>query len=123
MLLTPPYHSDLQPIELVWAMVKGGVGRQYNNETTLELVYQRLLKEFDRLLVSGHDAVDGMIKKCASISWKFYQEMDEDDIDDGDDDEAIAVDDDEAVDYDEEDEDGNWDEGFVEGNEIEIEQI
>ncbi|KAG7373516.1 DDE superfamily endonuclease [Nitzschia inconspicua] len=27
-LLTPPYHSDLQPIELVWAMVKGGVGRQ-----------------------------------------------------------------------------------------------
>ncbi len=24
-LLTPPYHSDLQPIELVWAHIKGPI--------------------------------------------------------------------------------------------------
>jgi transposase len=28
-LFTPAYHSDLQPIELVWALVKGNVGLQY----------------------------------------------------------------------------------------------
>jgi hypothetical protein len=27
-LFTPAYHSDLQAIELVWALVKGNVGRQ-----------------------------------------------------------------------------------------------
>ena len=28
-LFTPAYHSDLQPIELVWAVIKGSIGRQY----------------------------------------------------------------------------------------------
>ncbi|KAG7362121.1 hypothetical protein IV203_025787 [Nitzschia inconspicua] len=71
-LLTPPYHSDLQPIELVWAMVKCAVGRQYNNETTLELVHLRLLAQFDRLQTSGYDSIAGMIKKCAETSLKFF---------------------------------------------------
>ena len=43
-LFTPPYHSDLQPIELVWAFVKGNVGRQYSNESTLDLVYRKRAK-------------------------------------------------------------------------------
>ncbi|RLO04912.1 hypothetical protein DYB28_015456, partial [Aphanomyces astaci] len=29
---TPPHHSDLQPIETVWAIVKGEVGRQYTDQ-------------------------------------------------------------------------------------------
>jgi hypothetical protein len=37
-LFTPAYHSDLQPIELVWALVKGNVGWQYSNGTTLDMV-------------------------------------------------------------------------------------
>ncbi|OAF64323.1 hypothetical protein A3Q56_07956, partial [Intoshia linei] len=28
-MFTPPYHSDLQPIELIWAIIKGEVSRQY----------------------------------------------------------------------------------------------
>ena len=32
-LLTPPYHSDFHPIELVWALIKGNVGRQQNANT------------------------------------------------------------------------------------------
>ncbi|KAG9408508.1 hypothetical protein AC1031_022126 [Aphanomyces cochlioides] len=32
-VFTPPHHSDLQPIELVWANVKGQVGRQYDGRT------------------------------------------------------------------------------------------
>ena len=73
---TPAYHSDLQPIELVWALVKGAVGRQYTNETTLELVYQRLLAKFKKLELSGHDSIQGMIDKCSKLVEKFYSEMD-----------------------------------------------
>ncbi len=41
-LFTPPYHSNLQPIELVWANSKGEVGRQYDTNTTIQDVEQRL---------------------------------------------------------------------------------
>jgi hypothetical protein len=63
---TAPYHSDLQPMELVWALIKGNVGRQYNENTTLTLVYERLMAEFQRLEQSGHESVAGMIEKCAA---------------------------------------------------------
>ena len=29
-LFTPPHHSDLQPIELVWAKIKSSIDRQYS---------------------------------------------------------------------------------------------
>jgi hypothetical protein len=95
-LFTPAYHSDLQPIELVWALVKGNVGRQYSNETTLDIVYQRLMHEFNQLEDSGHHSIKGMIEKCATLAWKFYGEMGaEDEIDDED---AAADPDDASVD-------------------------
>ena len=28
-IFAPPYHSDLQPIEILWAVVKGNIGREY----------------------------------------------------------------------------------------------
>ena len=43
-LFTSPYHSDLQLIKLVWALVKGNVGRQYTTTTTLEMVFERLME-------------------------------------------------------------------------------
>jgi hypothetical protein len=82
-LFTPAYHSDLQPIELVWAQVKGNVGRQYSNQITLNLVYERLMHEFNQLEDSGHQSINGMIEKCASLAAQFHAEMDaEDEIDD-----------------------------------------
>jgi hypothetical protein len=68
-LFTPAYHSDLQPIELVWARVKGNVGRQYSNQSTLDLVYERLMHEFNVLEEdSGHASINGsMIEKCTSF--------------------------------------------------------
>jgi hypothetical protein len=48
-LFTPPYHSDLQPIELLWAYVKGNIGRQYSFDTTFEDVRARLIEEFEAL--------------------------------------------------------------------------
>ncbi|OQR85319.1 hypothetical protein ACHHYP_11952 [Achlya hypogyna] len=41
-LFTPPHHSNLQPSELVWGVVKGAVGRQYTEDTTFQDVRVRL---------------------------------------------------------------------------------
>ncbi|OQR88838.1 hypothetical protein ACHHYP_06605 [Achlya hypogyna] len=46
---TPAYHSRLQPIELVWAYVKGIVGRAYSVDTTFADVRLRLNAAFDSL--------------------------------------------------------------------------
>ena len=48
-VFSPPHHSDLQPIELVWANVKGTVGWQYTTHTTFKTVLTRLKKAFDEL--------------------------------------------------------------------------
>ncbi|RHY40153.1 hypothetical protein DYB38_009574 [Aphanomyces astaci] len=37
-----PHYSNLQPIEVVWAIIKGNVGRQYQDDTTFQEVGQRL---------------------------------------------------------------------------------
>jgi hypothetical protein len=76
---TPAYHSDLQPIELVWALVKGNVGRQYSNQTTLDLVYERLMHEFNQLEDRGHRSINGMIEKCASLAAQFHGEIEQED--------------------------------------------
>jgi hypothetical protein len=84
-LFTPAYHIDLQPIELVWALVKGNVGRQYSNQTTLEIVYDQLMHEFNQLEESGHRSISGMIEKCAGLALQFHGEIEaEDAIDDDD---------------------------------------
>ncbi|ETV71564.1 hypothetical protein H257_13231 [Aphanomyces astaci] len=36
------HHSNLQPIEVVWAIIKGNVGRRYQDDTTFQEVGQRL---------------------------------------------------------------------------------
>ncbi|OAF63599.1 hypothetical protein A3Q56_08693, partial [Intoshia linei] len=41
---SPPYHSDLDPIELIWAISKGEVGRQYSMGTNLSILKDRLEK-------------------------------------------------------------------------------
>ena len=58
---SPPHHSDLQPIELIWANVKGTVGRQYTTNTTFKDVLIRLKKAFDELQTT---TVRGCIRKA-----------------------------------------------------------
>eukprot|EP00043_Microstomoeca_roanoka_P003223 m.42738 g.42738 ORF g.42738 m.42738 type:complete len:140 (+) comp11969_c0_seq1:181-600(+) len=48
-LFLPPHSSDLQPLELVWALVKENIGRMSARTTTLEEVRKRLFKEFKML--------------------------------------------------------------------------
>jgi transposase len=73
-LLTPPYHSDLQPIELVWALIKGNVGRMYAQGDSLQTVHKRLKEEFTKLEKEGHESVGKMIEKCARKGEELYQE-------------------------------------------------
>ena len=80
-LFTPPYHSDFQPIELLWALIKGNVGRQYDDQTTLDTVYKRLMDEFEDVKTK-HESITGMIEKCAETARKFYEELEDDDEDD-----------------------------------------
>ena len=48
-VFAPPYHSDLQPIETIWAIVKGEVGWQYTTDATYSQVLQRLKQAFNSL--------------------------------------------------------------------------
>ena len=78
-LFTPPYHSDLQPIELVWALVKGNIGRQYAIGTTLEIVNQRLETEFKKLQMTGQASIERMIESCAKTAARMHDEALDDD--------------------------------------------
>jgi transposase len=68
-LFSPPHYSDLQPIEIVWAIVKGVVGRQYTTETTFQQVRERLEKAFQDLLPK---TVQGCINKANSHLKRLY---------------------------------------------------
>lgn len=88
-LFTPPYHSDLQPIELLWAHVKGAVGRQYDEHTTLAKVKERLIAAFNE---TSSAIVSKIIDHCVKIECKMRDEVDiissfsDDDEGDSDDD-------------------------------------
>ena len=61
-LFTPPRYSDLQPIELLWAYVKGAVGRQYSLDTTIRDVKERLDQQFNDLAIgTGQNTIRKMI--------------------------------------------------------------
>ena len=80
-LLFVPVDAEgiLQPIELLWAHVKGRVGRQYNSEMTLHFMYEHLMHEFQLVEESRHEAVQKYIDKCSRVAEKMYQDMDDDD--------------------------------------------
>ncbi|EGD82669.1 hypothetical protein PTSG_03330 [Salpingoeca rosetta] len=99
-LWTPPHYSDLQPIEIVWANVKGDVGRQYNYDTTFKDVRQRLDEAFATLTPK---TVEGCIAKANARLDELYRqitsldEVDEEAIDDGVFDDGQRDDDDENM--------------------------
>jgi DDE superfamily endonuclease len=77
----PPHHSDFQPIELLWAKLKGNIGRKYNSDTTMAILKERLDEEFEAAL-TWNDSIGGMIRKTSAICRSFYK-SDEDDNDAG----------------------------------------
>ena len=83
-LYLPPHHSDLQPIELVWANVKGTVGRQYTTNTTFKTVLTRLKKAFDEL-----DTIT--VRGCINKANKHLDELREHIVQQEDNDEAAGI--------------------------------
>ncbi len=69
-LFTPPYRSNLQPIELVWANSKGEVGRQDDTNTTFQDVEQRLQRSFDNI---KSKTIHGCIRTAESELMKLYE--------------------------------------------------
>jgi transposase len=82
-LFTPPYHSDLQPIELLWARIKGNVARLYSNGRTIHELKAQLDAEFGKL-PDKSASIQGMIEKTAAISKKFWDEIPQGDEDEED---------------------------------------
>ncbi|RHZ08379.1 hypothetical protein DYB31_006209 [Aphanomyces astaci] len=71
-VFTPPHHSDLQPIELVWEIVKGQVGRRYTDGTGLSEVKALREEEFDDLKPSS---IQGCIKASEVKLQKLYDHL------------------------------------------------
>lgn len=102
-LWTPPYYSDFQPIKLLWARIRGEVGCQYDNKSTLALVYERLIKAFERVdTKEGQASIERIIRASAKIAEEFYKKIqaeqmpvdgaeDDDDDSDGEDDPEDAA--------------------------------
>ena len=75
-LFTPLYHSDFQPIELVWETIKGGVGRKYSSSTTLADVCCRLNAEFASLQTTkGKGLIHQCIQHAHRINETFFHEL------------------------------------------------
>jgi transposase len=96
-LFTPPYHSDLQPVELLWAKIKGNVARLYSNGRTIEELKEQLDAEFKSASLSTEKAsasIQGMIEATAKLTKKFWDEIPQGDEDEedpqGPDDESSA---------------------------------
>jgi len=67
---TPPRHSELQPIELYWAAVKGAVARQYTNERTFAEIREQL---HDALLEKGTaQFCTKIIAHCDRVRTELY---------------------------------------------------
>ena len=69
-LFSPPHYSDLQPIETVWAIVKGEVGRQYTDKTTFAQVLDRMQTAFNKLT---SEQVQGCINKANGRLWELRE--------------------------------------------------
>ncbi|RHY24645.1 hypothetical protein DYB32_008758 [Aphanomyces invadans] len=69
-LFTPPHHSDLQPIEMVWAKVKGDVGVQYTVDTTFADVRARHDDAFKQLPSA---MICNCIRHCEKLVDNIYE--------------------------------------------------
>ncbi|RHY67433.1 hypothetical protein DYB38_005635 [Aphanomyces astaci] len=81
-VFTPPHHSDLQRIEMVWAKVKGDVGVQYTVDTTFADVRSRLDAAFVSL---PSDVVWNCVRHCNKLLQETYELLlaNDDEVEDG----------------------------------------
>ncbi len=74
-LFTLPYYSDLRPIELLWAFIKGNVGRKYSKGATFGDVLSRLQEEFKILHTpDGSSLIQSIIESIDKKIARFQEE-------------------------------------------------
>jgi len=73
---TPPYHCDLQPIEMLWSKVKGKVGRNFVLGTTTTDVMAKTLEAF-KFVCREKEYVGNLIEHTNKIEDK-YEKLDKD---------------------------------------------
>jgi hypothetical protein len=79
-LYSPPNLSYLSPIKTVWAKIKGDIGQEYTDKTTMKDVEERLLLAFNNF---KSKQVAGAIKNTNGHIYELLMEiMEEDDADD-----------------------------------------
>ena len=65
----------MQPIELLWARIKGRIAKCYSTKTSLKDVRERLTKEFEDLSgEKGHDVIAAIIDHVDLVIKKFLVE-------------------------------------------------
>ena len=87
-LYTPPYHCDLQPIEMVWSQVKGEVGRQYDTGTIMQIVKQRLEAAFEHLSANTTGRIENLYTHVKKIEQEYLEADDKEEDEDRQDDTA-----------------------------------
>ena len=76
LIFTPPQYSDLQLIELVWGRVKSAVGRQYDCDSCLIDVKNRLHHEFAELETeNGSEPINNIINHVYCVIQKSEIEI------------------------------------------------
>ncbi len=66
---TPPYHPELQPIEICWGVVKNHIAR--NSDFTMSNLFEQLDSGFDKVT---HKTCSKIITKIRRIEDKFWSE-------------------------------------------------
>jgi transposase len=66
---TPPYHPELQPIEMCWGILKNEVARHC--DFTLENLKYQLEHAFDKITA---ETCQRIIKKVRSVEKRFWEE-------------------------------------------------
>lgn len=80
LICTPPLHSDLQPIELICALVKGNLGLKYCKKTILADVKGRLDSLFALIdTVDALKTVERIIRSTDKVASINKLEMTEED--------------------------------------------
>ena len=68
-LRTPPYHPELQPIEICWGIVKNEVGRNCN--FTMQNLENQLEEAFNKVT---SETCNKIIRKIRQVEDKFWEE-------------------------------------------------
>lgn len=96
-IFTPRYYSDLQPIETIWAILRGEVGRQHTMDSTFKVVLVRLKLSFDDF---RSEAIQGCINKSNWNLEKLWKTLDTENAMDKEDDgfESVSEESDDGID-------------------------